>query len=218
MRPTTFVFLAIVCIVIASMNRWHSDKLHVPGGASRSGSPASKASSKSSLIKVSNNGKETSTSSAEISFWTKPFYGRTEEIARQLALETAQRELIGQLVNRMPSLRWQPSVKYIDEHVKESLPTEDQVEVAGRQMQGVSLLVELTADDFREIEQMDRNTRRDERQIFLARMVATLVTICAAVAGYFRLDEATKGYYTNLLRLGSLAVIGAVGAGVWLLA
>jgi hypothetical protein len=44
------------------------------------------------------------------------------------------------------------------------------------------------------------------------------VTICAAVAGYLRLDEATKGYYTNLLRLGSLAVIGTVGAGVWLLA
>jgi hypothetical protein len=216
MRPTTFVFLAIVCIVIASMNRWHSDKLRVRGGSLGSSGPKSIA--KSYSVKVNNLAKETSSTSAEISFWTKPSYGRTEEIARQLALEAAQRELTGQLVKKIPSLRWTPSLEYTDERVKEVLPTEDKPEVAGLQMHGVKLLVELSGDDYREIEHLDQNMRRDQRQVFLARIIATIVTICAAVAGYLRLDEATKGYYTNLLRLGSLAVIGTVGAGVWLLA
>jgi hypothetical protein len=206
MRPTTFVFLAIVCILIAS----------VRGGSS--GSSGRKANSKSHSVKVNNKGKETSSSSVEISFWTKPSYGRSEEIARQLALEAAQRELTGQLAKKIPSLRWTPSIDYIDERVKEVLPTEDPPEVAGLQMHGVSLLVELSGDDYREIEHLDQHMRRDQRQVFLGRIVATIVTICAAVAGYLRLDEATKGYYTNLLRLGSLAVIGTVGAGVWLLA
>ncbi len=205
MRPTTFVFLAIVCILIASVR-----------GVS-SGSSGRKANSKSLSVKVNNKGKETSSSSVEISFWTKPSYGRSEEIARQLALEAAQRELTGQLAKKIPSLRWTPSIEYIDERVKEVLPTEDKVEVDGRQMQGVSLL-ELSGDDYLEIEHLDQHMRRDQRQLFLGRIVATIVTICAAVAGYLRLDEATKGYYTNLLRLGSLAVIGTVGAGVWLLA
>ena len=206
MRPTTFVFLAIVCILIAS----------VRGGSS--GSSGRKANSKSISVKVNNKVNETSSSSVEISFWTKPSYGRSEEIARQLALEAAQRELTGQLAKKIPSLRWTPSIEYIDERVKEVLPTEDKVEVDGRQMQGVSLLVELSGDDYLEIEHLDQHMRRDQRQVFLARIVASIVTICAAVAGYLRLDEATKGYYTNLLRLGSLAVIGTVGAGVWLLA
>jgi hypothetical protein len=32
-----------------------------------------------------------------------------------------------------------------------------------------------------------------------------------AVAGYFRLEEATKGYYTNLLRFAAFGLVAAVG-------
>ncbi len=38
------------------------------------------------------------------------------------------------------------------------------------------------------------------------------VLIClAAVSGYIRADEATKGYYTNRLRLLAAAGVGAAG-------
>jgi len=46
-----------------------------------------------------------------------------------------------------------------------------------------------------------------------------LVTVLlGAVAGYVRLDEWTKGYYTGRLFLAAVAVVVAAGAGVVLLA
>jgi len=39
-----------------------------------------------------------------------------------------------------------------------------------------------------------------------------------AVAGYLRLEDATKGYYTRLLRLAAVAFVALVGAGLWMMA
>ncbi len=42
------------------------------------------------------------------------------------------------------------------------------------------------------------------------------VLIClAAISGYIRADEATKGYYTNRLRLLAAAGVGAAGVIVY---
>jgi hypothetical protein len=61
-----------------------------------------------------------------------------------------------------------------------------------------------------------REDRATHRQGVLVRVLAGLVAVLAAVALYFRLEDATKGYYTTLLRLAAVAFIALVGAGIWL--
>jgi hypothetical protein len=48
-------------------------------------------------------------------------------------------------------------------------------------------------------------------------VLLVLVALFGAAAAYFRLDEATKGYYTGWLRVGALGLVALIGAGVWLL-
>jgi hypothetical protein len=62
-----------------------------------------------------------------------------------------------------------------------------------------------------------REARATLRQGVLVRVLAGLVAVLAAVALYFRLEDATKGYYTTLLRLAAVAFVALVGAGIWLL-
>lgn len=49
------------------------------------------------------------------------------------------------------------------------------------------------------------------RLAILAGVLAFVLSCLAALAGYIRADEATKGYYTNRLRLVSAAGVGAAG-------
>ena len=50
------------------------------------------------------------------------------------------------------------------------------------------------------------------RRLDQARRLAGFILIClAAVSGYIRADEATKGYYTNRLRMLAAAGVGAGG-------
>ncbi len=46
----------------------------------------------------------------------------------------------------------------------------------------------------------------------LAGVLAFVLTCLAAVAGYIHADEATRGYYTNTLRVSAVAAVAAVGA------
>jgi len=49
------------------------------------------------------------------------------------------------------------------------------------------------------------------RMTLLGGILAFILTCLAALAGYIRADEATKGYYTNGLRLVAAAGVGAAG-------
>ena len=41
------------------------------------------------------------------------------------------------------------------------------------------------------------------------------IVLLTAIAGYVRLDEWSKGYYTGALRVAALAVVLASAAGMW---
>ena len=49
------------------------------------------------------------------------------------------------------------------------------------------------------------------RLVLLGGTLAFFLTCLAAISGYIRADEATKGYYTNRLRLLAAAGVGAAG-------
>jgi hypothetical protein len=53
------------------------------------------------------------------------------------------------------------------------------------------------------------------RLAILAGIIAFVLACLAALAGYIRADEATKGYYTNRLRLVSAAGVGAAGVMIY---
>ena len=91
------------------------------------------------------------------------------------------------------------------------------VEALGREVDEVQLHVELAPQNYRKFLENDRQVRAQSRMKVLAKGLAGLVAILAAIAGYFRLEEATKGYYTAWLRLVTLGLVAAIGAGVWLL-
>jgi hypothetical protein len=52
-----------------------------------------------------------------------------------------------------------------------------------------------------------------QRLLLAARILAGLVVLALVVAAYIRLEEATRGYYTVLLRLtaGGVVMLAAVG-------
>ena len=54
-----------------------------------------------------------------------------------------------------------------------------------------------------------------KRLVFLGGGLAFVLACLAAVSGYIRADEATKGYYTNRLRLLAAAGVGAAGVVVY---
>jgi hypothetical protein len=62
-----------------------------------------------------------------------------------------------------------------------------------------------------------RHDRSAGRQGILARVLVGVIAVLVAVACYLRLEDATKGYYTTLLRLAAVAFVVVVGAGIWLL-
>lgn len=53
------------------------------------------------------------------------------------------------------------------------------------------------------------------RLLALAGVLAFVLTCLAAVTGYIRADEATRGYYTTPLRVTALAAVGVAGAAVY---
>ncbi len=92
------------------------------------------------------------------------------------------------------------------------------------EMRRAAVLIEVSPFAQGEIEQQERQwqakqrqDRAASRQGVLARVLAGVVALLAAVACYLRLEDATKGYYTTLLRLAAVAFVARVGAGVWLL-
>ncbi len=56
------------------------------------------------------------------------------------------------------------------------------------------------------------------RLVELGAAIAFILALLGVIAGYIRADEATKGYYTNKLRLVAAGAIGAAAAGSYLVA
>jgi uncharacterized membrane-anchored protein len=147
-----------------------------------------------------------------------------EEIAERVALLRAQDELEQYLRTQAPTLRHMPSEDYVHANLVKK--------VAGKELKDpdqkekglfhVILEVSFTDNDYVELMRRDRQLNEAERQeriqdrmLWLAKLLIGLVALLAAVTGYFRLEEATKGYYTLWLRVVAIGFVAAVGAGLW---
>jgi len=63
-------------------------------------------------------------------------------------------------------------------------------------------------------EQQERQSHAVVRQHVLLRVLGGVLALLLVVAGYLRLEEATRGYYTALLRAAALGVLAMVVLGL----
>src|SRR5581483_12294498 len=139
----------------------------------------------------------------------------SEADARQMALKQGQNKLEDFLAEQEPPFVWRPSLHYIDKNlVKERKEGFKDIEDVG-QVKEQTLTIEVSRNDFREMANQDRVARSDLRMIFLGKVLAGLVAAFGAFAGYFRLEEATKGFYTAWLRMGAIGLVAVVAAGLY---
>jgi hypothetical protein len=144
--------------------------------------------------------------------------GETKQDAENNAYLEARSRVINYFSDELNiHLDWVPSIEDIKRLVK-TPPVEEQpvnLGVGSETARRVKLQLSMSVEERNEFLRKDRDHRVVQREIFLGKILAGLVAFLAAVAGYFRLDEATKGYYTGWLRLAALGLVGIVGAGIW---
>ncbi len=133
----------------------------------------------------------------------------TEERAKQEARKQLEKEVTDWLELSGVPRSWKPSTQQIDGMIIETT-----VEPIVKDY-GTLYVAKLRLDV--SPEQRAIFTESYQRQLVHRRMVllgGTLgfILIClGAISGYIRADEATKGYYTNRLRLLPPAGVGAAG-------
>jgi hypothetical protein len=170
----------------------------------------------------------------------------TQDEAVASALDQASTRVAEYLKAQQPPFVWTPDTAYIREYLLRDLTKDDvedeNVSLEREAVNGHWVLVEekdfpgaigtmrrvhlkvgvsvKDREDMRQFEDKARQELRQkvvwQRQTWLGKILLGVVLLLGAIAGYFRLDEATKGYYTGWLRLGVLGTIGAVGMLLWL--
>jgi hypothetical protein len=120
------------------------------------------------------------------------------------------------------NLGWTPTPEFLREKGMVRFvgePSEQAFEVAkgfakDGKMKTVTMQLEITAGQAREIQKQAQHQRMKERQKLSLLVVLGMVCLLGVVGGYLRLEEATKGYYTRWLRLAAVGVLLVIVAGL----
>jgi hypothetical protein len=144
--------------------------------------------------------------------------GETIDDAKDDACAKARDELLVFLRNQKPPIEWTPSRDFVRKHLARKWDTESSMHLddVGEIVQ-VRLDLEITPADKHMFGEKDRHHRVETRMTWLGKAFAGFVVLLTAIAGYVRLDEWSKGYFTGALRFAAVAVLVASAAGMWLL-
>jgi hypothetical protein len=140
------------------------------------------------------------------------------EAARADALSKAAAELSRYLKDQYPGLRYQPTPQFLATHQMVDNPPFE--EGAVEQFQDAPTLyrqkvtVELRPENLRPIFEEDRLLRSRERLEWAARIFGGVLIGLAALVGYLRLDDWTKGYFSAVLFIVIVAVT-LIGIALW---
>lgn len=138
----------------------------------------------------------------------------TKEQALADALTVARTELMRQLDQLEPPIHTRPSMvtmrsNYLKGEIREVVPSEDEKQAIRKEGQNanvrwVEIDLELTEDHVQRL-------RSAERVTDSFRVAAMLFALVAALYGFLRLDQWTKGYLTMWLGLAAGAAVIVVG-------
>jgi hypothetical protein len=124
------------------------------------------------------------------------------------------------LQKNLPELEWQPGKEYVSKHILKDPPKRRRSKEKAAEetdLQCWEWALEIAPGDWNDILWKDREARIQQRMGLLGKILAGLVALLAVVAGYIRLDDWTKGYYTGWLRLAAGGILAVVVTGLfWL--
>jgi len=151
-------------------------------------------------------------------------FGQTPKDAQQQALESAHAWVAVYLEDRFPGLGWSPTPEYLVRigSVRVDQPKEVELKDLGKGYEAVAH-IDVTDPKLAVMQEQVNEARRkslapivSERHLIVGRVLAGLVAVFLVMAGYLRLEELTRGYYTTLLRLGAGAVLALTVLGLFL--
>jgi hypothetical protein len=162
---------------------------------------------------------ETDAAGATISV---PAIGKSEDDARQVALRNARAEVMNYLNHTYGDIGWEPTIEFLTREGVVKLDSPQLVVVQGEDEKrfGVVARIDWSWEQMKKMqEQVNRAQGKAvesvvwSRLILSARVLAGLLVLALVLAAYIRLEEATRGYYTVLLRLaaGGVVTLAAVG-------
>lgn len=139
----------------------------------------------------------------------------TPERAREDAEQRVRQTIQGWLAPDVPT-RWEPPTNLVQkavvgEPVYRSL-TRDYLDDP---VQQAALKIDLSSESRARFVKAYQREQGTKRLTGLGAGLVFLLACLGIVSAYIRADEATKGYYTNRLRLLAAAGLGAAGAVLW---
>jgi hypothetical protein len=213
MRPTRVA--GLVMIWLLSTATWALAQSRSDERALRN-SPGSRGDR---LITVTRGGEELSASSSKIKEWKIEGKGLTDEEAKEDAYRSARDRLAAFMVDQGSPTGWYPRVQDIDKLKPELKKGSEDIDVSGvGKVKQVTLVLSMKPAQFRQFQHDASQLLATKRMQGLGKGMGLFLGLLTALAGYFRLEEATKGYYTAWLRMAALGFVAAVAAGVWFLA
>jgi hypothetical protein len=132
-------------------------------------------------------------------------YGPTVTDAEKDAMQKAC-----EWIEKNGGLGWTPNPQYLREHNMVRFvgePKEEKFERLEEPVKVVIMDLEITKQQAEEIQKQAQVQRMKSRQGISLLVVLGVVGLLAVVGGYLRLEEATKGYYTRLLRVVAVGVL-----------
>ena len=146
-------------------------------------------------------------------------FGETDDDARARALENACDRVADFLAVEYGETTFKPSPR--DLQRLNIVPITKEVEVSVIVLENLgptqkaTLLVNLLPEDVKKLREQARQQRVQERQHGLGIILSGVIALLLVAVGYLRLEEATKGYYTGLLRLSALGTLLLTGLFIW---
>jgi hypothetical protein len=136
---------------------------------------------------------------------------------KERAEREARSELEKQLAEWLEPLgvprSWKPSPRQVDALILGT--TIEPVEKDYGMLYVAKLRVDASPGRTAELAQTYRRQVVNRRMAALGGALAFVLICLGAVSGYIRADEATKGYYTNRLRMLAAAGVGAAGVAIY---
>jgi hypothetical protein len=150
--------------------------------------------------------------------WVVDGYGESPADAEEDALRRARESVQKYIDEHYGSLHWAPSLEQLqkaDVVRLEGSPEARQFEE--EQVQVAHAKVELKRGYREGLQKLVLLQHTRQRQWFAAKVLGGMVALLLVCGGYLRLEEATRGYYTRLLRLAAFGTLVGVSVGLWLL-
>ncbi|WP_165221781.1 hypothetical protein [Aquisphaera insulae] len=145
--------------------------------------------------------------------WVVGLVSVTEERAQDEARKRLEKEVADWLESHDIPRSWAPPARLIDGMVRENKLSRIDKEYGT--VYEVRIRPDFSAERLASFRKVYQDHVVRNRLVLLGSLLAFVLTCLAGLAGYIRADEATRGYYTNRLRMLAALGVGAAGGAIY---